>query len=192
MVRIEKWFVNSAIQSRRVSRRAEILLSLINAKADQTYLDVGCGNGAAATHIARQYHLRVTGVDVDPEQIQYAEEHSQGMENIRFITNDATRLPFRNSEFDIVSTSKTTHHIPNWEDALTEMIRVLKPNGYFIYSDLVCPEWIASVGKSISKNYGRFPTIDGLGSFIEKNKLSKIHLSKSLVHYETVCQKNES
>src|SRR4029077_14781759 len=45
---------------------------------------------------------------------------------IRFLSADATSLPFDDGYFDIVATNKTTHHIPNWKQAVNEMIRVLK------------------------------------------------------------------
>ncbi|MFQ5797849.1 MAG: class I SAM-dependent methyltransferase, partial [Bacteroidota bacterium] len=146
----------------------EKLLSFVEVKPNQSYLDVGCGNGAAPTHIARKYGLNVTGIDVDPQQVQYAEENSKDLSNIRFLTIDGTQLPFEDNQFDIVSTAKTTHHIPNWGDALAEMIRVLKPDDYLIYSDLVYPAWIASIGKLVARSYGGYPTIDTLDSFVRK------------------------
>ena len=54
-----------------------MMLKLIDVKAGQKYLDVGCGNGAAAIHLAQKYQLDVTGIDVDPDQIRLAEAHSQ-------------------------------------------------------------------------------------------------------------------
>ncbi|MFQ5793718.1 MAG: class I SAM-dependent methyltransferase [Candidatus Bipolaricaulia bacterium] len=189
MGKIEKWFVNSPGHSKQVGRRAERLLGLVNAKPGQSYLDVGTGNGAAPIYIARKHDLNVIGIDVDPEQIRIAQENSKDIDNARFLMHDATQLPFQGNEFDIVSTNKVTHHIPNWEDALAEMIRVLKPNGYLIYSDLVYPKWIASIGKRVTKNRAGFPTIGALNSFAKKNKLSIVHLSKSPVHYEAVFRK---
>jgi ubiquinone/menaquinone biosynthesis C-methylase UbiE len=55
---------------------------------------------------------------------------------------------FDDAEFDIVATNKTTHHIPEWKAVLAEIVRVLKPGGYFIYGDLVVPSWLARLGRS--------------------------------------------
>lgn len=104
MGRLEKLFVNSPSHSRQVSQHAERLLNLIEVRAGQRCLDVGCGNGAAAIHLAQKYHLEVTGIDVDSEQIRLAEAHSQTLAKARFLTIDGTHLPFDPGEFDIVFT----------------------------------------------------------------------------------------
>lgn len=189
MTNLEKLFVNSPSHSRQVSNHAEKLLKLVDFKAGQKYLDVGCGNGVAPIHLAKKYHLDVTGIDVDPEQIRLAEEHSQSLANAHFLAIDGTQLPFEDGEFDIVFTNKVTHHIPNWKDALAEMVRVLKPNGYLIYADLVYPGWLAAIGQLVAKNRAEFPTRAGLEALVEQQHLARIHLSKSLVHYEAVFQK---
>jgi ubiquinone/menaquinone biosynthesis C-methylase UbiE len=190
MSKIEKQLVNSPSHSQQVSNHADDLLQLVDFEAGQTYLDVGCGNGAAPIHIAKKYHLEATGIDVDPDQIRQAETLSQGLKNVRFLTIDGVQLPFDDNEFDIVSTNKVMHHIPDWEMALAEMVRVLKPNGYLIYSDLIFPGWIAALGKLIIKNYAGYPTGKALDTFVAQNHLSEIHLSKSLLSYEAVLQKN--
>jgi ubiquinone/menaquinone biosynthesis C-methylase UbiE len=190
MTNLEKQFVNSPGHSKRVSDHADALLKLVDFEAGQTYLDVGCGNGAAPIHIAKKYHLEATGIDVDPDQIRQAEALSQGLSNVRFLTIDGVQLPFEDNEFDIVSTNKVMHHIPKWETALAEMVRVLKPNGYLIYSDFVYPGWIAALGKLVVNNYAGFPTSKALNTVVAQNHLSEIHLSKSFLSYEAVFQKN--
>jgi ubiquinone/menaquinone biosynthesis C-methylase UbiE len=189
MGKLEKLFVNSLSHSQRVSQHTERLLNLVDFKAGQKYLDVGCGNGAAAIHLAQKYHLDVTGIDVDPDQIRLAQEQSQGLDKARFLTIDSTQLPFEDGQFDIVFTNKVTHHIPDWENALAEMIRVLKPKGYLIYADLIYPGWLAPIGQAVAGNHAGFPTSSALNSIFEQHGLAKIHFSKSPVHYEAVLQK---
>jgi ubiquinone/menaquinone biosynthesis C-methylase UbiE len=58
---------------------------------------------------------------------------------VRFQVAEATNLPFADDEFDLVYTNKTTHHIPDWPQALAEIARVLKPGGRLLYSDFVAP-----------------------------------------------------
>ena len=190
MSKIEKTFVNSPNHSTRVSHHAETLLTLIGYEAGQKYLDVGCGNGAAPIYLATKYQLHVTGVDVDPDQIRVAKERSAGMDNARFYTLDGTQLPFEDSQFDIVATNKVMHHIPDWQNAFAEMVRVLKPNGYLIYSDLVYPKWLAKIGKTLTGNLAGFPTKVAVERLVEKHQLGRIHHSPSLAQYEAIFRKS--
>lgn len=187
MGRIEKWIVNSRSHSRRVSRHAARRLETVNVHPGQKYLDVGCGNGAAAIEIALRYSLEVTGIDVDPEQIRLAEESHQGINHVRFLTADATHLPFSDGEFDIVAANKLTHHILNWEDALAEIIRVLKPKGHLVYADIVLPQWLASIGRTVLGTRAGFPTARALDALLTRHDLVPVRVSRSWGHYEAVA-----
>jgi type IV secretory pathway TrbD component len=76
ITKFEKFFVNS---DRRCGPRCRLRWN--NAETDgyasgQSYLDFGCGNGAAAIRFASKLWLKVMAVDVDPEQIEAAKENS--------------------------------------------------------------------------------------------------------------------
>lgn len=177
MVIFEKWFINSAKHSERIINRADKLLKFVNIKENQSYLEVGCGNGELCKHVAEKYSWNVTGVDVDPGQIQLAQESCKNSGNIRFLTTDATDLQFPDRDFDIVLSFGTTHHISGWLDALREMRRVLKPEGYFIYYDLVYSGPVARLGRSFKHSYGII-TMPELDAFIQTNDFTKVHTSK--------------
>ena len=188
MTTFEKFFVNSAARSRRVAEYAERMLRLVGFAAGQNYLDFGCGNGAAAVHLASKLGLKVKGIDVDPEQIEAARERSEQTANVRFLTADGSKLPFDDNEFDFVATHMVTHHIPDWQNALHQMLRVLKPNGYLIYKDFAVPKWVASLGKKISKSLG-YLTPEDLNRFAQENHLAVVHLARSFNKYEAVWRK---
>lgn len=189
MSKFEKVFVNSPGHSNQVSQHAEKLLERVSPKAGQSYLDVGCGNGAAPIHVATTYHLQVTGVDVDPDQIREAKKRSAGMDNLHFYTLNGTHLPFEEGQFDIVATNKVMHHIPGWPSAFAEMARVLKPGGFLIYNDLVYPKWLAAVGKTLAGNRAGFPTRGVVEKLVETHQLRRVHYSPAMAQYEAVFQK---
>jgi ubiquinone/menaquinone biosynthesis C-methylase UbiE len=188
MTRFEKFFVNRAGRSHRVAEYAERMLRLAGFAPGQSYLDFGCGNGTAAISLASKLELKVTGIDVDPEQIEVAREKSGQTPNLRFFAADGTQLPFGDNEFDFVGTHMVTHHIPDWQNALCQMLRVLKPNGCLIYKDFALPKWAASLGKKISKSLG-YLTADDLNRFAEENRLAVVHLARSFNKYEAVWRK---
>lgn len=199
MGKLEKWAVNSPRHAARSIARAEKLLQFVDIKEGQSFLEVGCGNGATSKHIADKYRVNITGVDVDPEQVQLAVENTGDIPNVRFSEADATNLPFQDKEFDIILSHNVLHHIPKWLDTLKEVTRVLNTGGYFIYVDVVHPKWSASIwssriGNLFVRSYG-FPTVHGLNSFMEQNSFSTVHssLSNRLMlifnEYEAVYQR---
>ena len=161
---------------------------MVGFAAGQSYLDFGCGNGAAAILLASKLGLKVTGIDVDPEQIEVARERSKETAKVRFLTADGSKLPFDDNEFDFVATHMVTHHIPDWQNALHQMLRVLKPNGHLLYKDFALPKWVASLGKKISKSLG-YLTPEDLNRFAEENHLAVVHLARSFNKYEAVWRK---
>ena len=187
--RIEKYFMNTQKHAEHVVKRFQKLLEYVELKENQDFLEIGCGSGMVSKYIAEKYRLNVTGVDVDPEQIEFAKKNNS---NACFLEADATHLAFEDNSFDIVLSLGVMHHIYNWLDAMEEIKRVLRPKSYFIYMDLVYHELTAKIGRAVSHNYGII-TMKDLNSFIEKSNFSIIHesLSKSLLwnEYEAVYQK---
>ena len=162
MTAVEKYFVNRPRRTHKVASRAQQLLGRISHQPRWKYLDVGCGVGVAAREIADTSSLEVRGIDVDPKQIEAARA-GVARPNLHFRVMDATKLDFRDGEFDIVAASMVTHHIPNWERALAEMVRVLRTGGYLIYTDLVFRSWLAKMGGRLIRFMG-FPSVSALDS----------------------------
>ena len=175
MSSIEKRFVNRREHTIHVAHRAQRLLDLIDIRTARQYLDVGCGVGAAGHEVAARYGLDVTGIDVDPEQIEAARA---AYPHLRFMVMDATRLQFHDAEFDIVATSMVTHHVRGWEQAFSEMIRVLRPGGYLIYSDFTLPSWLAVLGRRLAPFIG-FPSMRLIESLASGAGLTKVHQSRA-------------
>lgn len=186
MTAIEKHFVNSPGHTLQVARRAQQLLDRIDIQAARRYLDVGCGVGAAASEIAARFGLDVTGIDVDPGQIEAARA---AYPHLHFMVMDATKLQFHDAEFDIVATSMVTHHMPGWERAFSEMIRVLRPGGYLIYSDFMLPSWLAAAGRRIIPFVG-LPSKKPIESLASGAGLTKVHESRSGLRFDFIWLKN--
>ena len=119
----------------------------------------------------------MTGVDIDPEQIDAAARAGMGQTGVCFVAADATSLPFATGEFDFVYTNKTTHHIRDWEQALAEMTRVLKPGGSLLYSDFIAPLGM------------RLPTRRALDRFADEHGLESVQRSGTPLLYTGVFRK---
>jgi ubiquinone/menaquinone biosynthesis C-methylase UbiE len=189
MGKLEKLFVNSTGHSQGVAQYAEKLLRRVPVQPGQSYLDVGSGNGVAPIAVAQTFGLKVTGVDIDPQQIALAQAAAQDIPGTCFMALDGRTLPFGDGEFDFVFTNKVTHHIPNWQEALAEMIRVLKPGGYLLYSDLALPVPLARIGEAMAGDRYGFPNRPAIETFAEKQRLATVWQSVRPLHFTGIFRK---
>ncbi|MEZ5354351.1 MAG: class I SAM-dependent methyltransferase [Bryobacteraceae bacterium] len=195
MSALEKRFVNAEGHSRSVANLFERRLRHIpDVSPGMRYLDVGCGNGAAAARMATAFGLEVTGVDADPEQVRLARAAANDIRlgavrgSVRFEEARVERLPFPDEAFEIVGTNKMTHHVPDWSAAIAEMARVLARGGYLVYGDFVFPEWLARLGRRVVPGAG-YPTVRGLEAAADAAGMAPIQWTRGLVTLEAVWWK---
>lgn len=93
-------------------------------------LDIGCADGTTTAAILKCYpNLRITAIDYYDSAIGFAKKNYDG---INFKTADASNLPFKDGEFDLVTTIEVLEHLPKPKEALLEVTRVLKKGGRLI------------------------------------------------------------
>lgn len=194
----EKRFVNAAAHSRQVAEAAVRRLRQVPLHAGWRYLDVGCGNGRAALHVAETLGLRATGVDLDPAQIELARRSVRlrlgasarpagHRPAVSFVVASATQLPFDTACFHIVATSKAMHHVPEWWLALDEIKRVVAPGGYVVFADLMAPSSLAPLLR---------PALGCVAGVFTRRDLDRcfsgwrgVHRDARWLHYEVVLAK---
>ncbi|MBD2123257.1 class I SAM-dependent methyltransferase [Trichocoleus sp. FACHB-262] len=117
------------------------LVEAAHPSPDWQVLDVGCGAGHTAFALA-PFVQRVIGVDLSAGMLAEAARNlsDRGLSNVRFQSAIATALPFVDQQFDLVTCRFVAHHFPALEPALTEIHRVLKPEGQFLAVDVIAPE----------------------------------------------------
>lgn len=99
-------------------------------------LDVGCGGGYLPEELARLGFI-VTGVDPAPASIAAAQIHAQqsGL-TIDYRVAQAETLPFPGGSFDLVTCCDVLEHVQDLDRTLSEIARVLKPGGIFMYDTI--------------------------------------------------------
>jgi ubiquinone/menaquinone biosynthesis C-methylase UbiE len=100
-------------------------------------LEVGTGKGRFLVRLARHV-AAVTTVDIAAEEQVCARLNARyaGVEEkIRFVLQDAARLPWPDATFDAAVTMNAMHHIAHFEQVLEEMLRVVKPGGRIVLAD---------------------------------------------------------
>ncbi len=103
-------------------------------------LDVACGVGVALEYLVSEFGVHGSGVDVDPERIETAQDRLRGSEwadRINLQPAPPHRLPYRDGIFDAVvgELGLTATDAP--EQAIQEMVRVTRPGGVIVLVQLV-------------------------------------------------------
>lgn len=112
-------------------RRASIILKNINLLGHSNLLEVGCGRGFYINSISHLFpESNIWGIDLCEKYLSIAAKNKG--KNVRLLKSDATDLPFENNYFDIIIASEILEHIPNDIRAISEMYRVLKPDGKIV------------------------------------------------------------
>jgi len=100
-------------------------------------LEIGSGSGSIAREIlSRNHELAWTAIDIDPHMAQAAATRLGGFGGASVKTADASAMPFPDDSFDSVVSCLMLHHIIDWEGAVAEVARVLRPGGIFVGYDL--------------------------------------------------------
>lgn len=94
-------------------------------------LDAACGTGRHAAYLASLGHT-VIGIDSSPEMLARAREKVPDGE---FYEGDLHDLPLEDGSVDLVVCAIALTHVPDLDRALTEFVRVLRPDGHLVISD---------------------------------------------------------
>ncbi len=178
MSKMEKKFVNSKKHGQRNIDLYERLSKQIDLTEVKDVLEIGCGAGILSNHLNEKYRVNVTGIDLDPEQIELAKEYQEKKENLQFMVADATKLNFSEEEsYDLAISTYVMHHISNWEEALMEIKRVVRTKGFYIFYDMAYSKFIVKIFRPIVKKYGIY-TAQDIKRFFEKNSFNLIYEEK--------------
>ncbi|MGH8649686.1 MAG: class I SAM-dependent methyltransferase, partial [Burkholderiales bacterium] len=116
------------------------LISIAGVKPGWRVLDVGSGLGGPARVLASEKNCHVTGVDITKEFCKVATLLSKltALDQVtEFRHGDATALPFKKDQFDLVMTMQIQMNIEDKQRFYGEIFRVLKPGGRFVFQDIM-------------------------------------------------------
>ena len=139
-VRIETYGVDFGQTSWVTTEESTQIPSLLELTSDSSVLEIGCGSGVYALHIAKTIGCSITGLDINAFGIHNANQLAldRGLRpKAHFEVCDVSKpLPFADETFDAIFSNDVLCHIPGRPALLAEMYRVLKPGGRrMLFSD---------------------------------------------------------
>ncbi len=103
-------------------------------------LDVGCGTGAPAVRLAKEFGARVTGITTSEEGIRaaVARAEREGVADLtRFEARDGMANGLPDATFDLVWQLESSHLMRRRDAVIAEDARVLRPGGRMVLCDIV-------------------------------------------------------
>jgi len=136
------YFLDSDL--RRRGQPPSQLIERSGIKPGMTVIDLGCGNGAFTTFVARAVGKKgkVYAVDIQPKMLQQLERklarpENQDIKNVELKQASAYELPFEDESIELVYMVTVLQEIPDRGKALREIRRVLRPGGILAVTELL-------------------------------------------------------
>jgi SAM-dependent methyltransferase len=124
------WNWESPAGRLRWARRVEMLAGSVT--PGMRVLEIGCGTGYFTRELARTA-ARIVAIDVSPDLLAAARA-AISAENVSFELVSAHALSFADASFDCVLGSSVLHHL-DCRLALPELLRVLRPGGFLLFTE---------------------------------------------------------
>ena len=137
---IEKFLMNNPVRSLVQWRREAAMMERLGGKlTGLRVLEVGCGRGVGTEIILERFEAgEVQAFDLDPDMVRLARARlaRYSSDRVRLFVGDAENIEATDESFDAVVDFGIIHHCPNWQRAVAEVRRVLRPRGKFFFEEV--------------------------------------------------------
>ncbi|MBT2145640.1 MULTISPECIES: glycosyltransferase [unclassified Rhodanobacter] len=96
-------------------------------------LDIACGEGYGSAMLARRARS-VRGVDIAGDAVAHASAIYKGIHSLEFMQGNAAEIPLGDDSVDVVVSFETIEHHDRHKEMLSEIRRVLRPDGLLVIS----------------------------------------------------------
>ena len=104
-------------------------------RPEMAVADIGSGTGFVAAGLAPLVK-RVYVVDSSAAMLEVAKKNLSAFDNVEFHEADGDSLPFPEDSLDAIFANMYLHHTPDPLTAIREMVRVLRPGGRLVITDM--------------------------------------------------------
>lgn len=119
------------------------VLSIVQAKNPTTILDIATGTGDLAILLSKTKAEKIIGLDISAGMLEIGKKKIVQKKldtRIEMILGDSENLPFENNSIDAITVAFGIRNFENLEKGLSEIARVLKPNGVFVILETSVPQ----------------------------------------------------
>lgn len=161
-----------------VSWRKKVV-KLIGEKKPQHILDIATGTGDLALMMAKLKPTKIVGLDISKGMLEVGKQKIAKVnlsDTIEMVVGDSENIPYEDNTFDAITVSFGVRNFENLDKGLTEILRVLKPNGKFVILETSNPtKFPFKQGYKFYTNY----ILPIIGKLFSKDKVAYSYLSES-------------
>lgn len=118
------------------------VLQLVGDTQPRTILDIATGTGDLAILLSKTKAAKIVGLDLSEGMLAVGKEKVKALKldnQIEMVQGDSENLPFADNSFDAITVAFGIRNFEFLEKGLTEILRVLKPNGIFVILETSVP-----------------------------------------------------
>jgi demethylmenaquinone methyltransferase / 2-methoxy-6-polyprenyl-1,4-benzoquinol methylase len=119
------------------------VVALVSEKNPKTILDIATGTGDLAILLASTSADKIIGLDLSSGMLEVGKKkiaEKKLTQKIEMVLGDSEKMPFQDNYFDAITVSFGIRNFETLDKGLTEILRVLKPNGIFVILETSVPE----------------------------------------------------
>ena len=131
-------------------------------------LDLCCGLGGPARYLAYHHGCRVTGVDMNTDRLAGAvrlTERTKLEDRVLFHHANALQTGLADETFDVIVSQEAFCHIPDKKTLIAECVRLLKPGGCIVYTDILARNSMTNEIRSRLENEMAFSELSTLEQY---------------------------
>jgi ubiquinone/menaquinone biosynthesis C-methylase UbiE len=115
-------------------------------------VEIGCGRGGGLFYITKTFlPASAIGVDLDKLAVAFSNSH-YGLDNLTFLQGNAQSLRLEDNSCDIVINVESSHRYLDMKAFLGEVNRILRPGGYFLFTDFRIDHEFESMKKDLQSS----------------------------------------
>ena len=119
------------------------VLQIVSKSNPKIILDIATGTGDLAILMAQTNAEKIIGLDISAGMLEVGKKKiaAKNLSNtIEMVLADSENMPFEDNYFDAITVAFGVRNFEHLEKGLTEILRVLKPNGVFVILETSVPE----------------------------------------------------
>jgi demethylmenaquinone methyltransferase / 2-methoxy-6-polyprenyl-1,4-benzoquinol methylase len=119
------------------------VVQLVADKNPETILDIATGTGDLAILMTKTSSKKIIGLDLSAGMLEVGKQkiHTKKLsDKIEMVLGDSEKISYPDNSFDAITVAFGIRNFENLEKGLSEILRVLKPNGIFVILETSIPQ----------------------------------------------------